>query len=79
MLHIGAIEHGQSEWSSPVVLVPKSDETLRPCIDYRKVNQRFGRCSVLHASRRAYLSHPAMLLPGLTGNVPFRRGRRLCK
>lgn len=39
MLDIGAIEHGQSDWSSPVVLVPKSDNTSRPCIDYRKVNQ----------------------------------------
>lgn len=38
MLHIRAIEHGQSEWSSPVVLVLKPHETLRPCIDYRKVN-----------------------------------------
>lgn len=33
ILHIGAVEHGQSEWSSPVVLVRKLDETLRPCID----------------------------------------------
>lgn len=39
MLEIGAIERGQSEWSSPVLLVPKPDHTLRPCIDYRKVNQ----------------------------------------
>ena len=39
MLEIGATERGQSEWSSPVVLVPKPDQTVRPCIDYRKVNQ----------------------------------------
>ena len=38
MLKIGAIEPGSGEWSSPVVLIPKSDGTSRLCIDYRKVN-----------------------------------------
>ena len=28
----------QSEWSSPCILVPKSDGTFRMCTDYRKVN-----------------------------------------
>lgn len=38
MLDIGAIEPGSGEWSSPVVLVPTGDGSLRLCIDYRKVN-----------------------------------------
>ena len=38
MEEIGAIEQGSSEWSSPLVPVPKPDQTVRPCIDYRKVN-----------------------------------------
>ncbi|KAJ8380267.1 hypothetical protein SKAU_G00010450 [Synaphobranchus kaupii] len=35
MLEIGAIEPGSGEWSSPVVLIPKSDVTSHLCIDYR--------------------------------------------
>ncbi len=38
MEEIGVIEQGSSEWSSPLVPVPKPDFTVRPCIDYRKVN-----------------------------------------
>ncbi len=38
MLEIGAIEKGTSEWSSPLVPVLKPDNTVRPCIDFRKVN-----------------------------------------
>lgn len=33
------LEHSDSNWSSPVVPVRKTDGTLRLCIDYRKVNQ----------------------------------------
>lgn len=38
MLEIGAIEKRASEWSSPLVPVMKPDKTVRPCIDFRKVN-----------------------------------------
>lgn len=38
MLELGVIEPSKSEWSSPIVIVPKKDDTLRICIDFRKLN-----------------------------------------
>lgn len=38
MLELGVIEPSKSEWSSPIVIVPKKDNTLRICTDFRKLN-----------------------------------------
>ena len=38
LLDLGIVEPSESLWASPIVMVPKSDGTLRLCTDFRKVN-----------------------------------------
>ena len=35
----GVIRESVSPWASPIVLVSKKDGGIRPCVDYRKVNE----------------------------------------
>lgn len=45
MLELGVIERSDSGWSSPVLMVPKSNGEYRFCVDYRKLNKVTERCA----------------------------------
>lgn len=38
MLEADVIEKCESYWATPVILVPKKDNTVRICVNYRRLN-----------------------------------------
>ena len=38
MLELGVLEHSQSPWGFPAILLPKKDGGIRVCIDFRDLN-----------------------------------------
>ena len=39
LLRKGIVRESNSPWSSPIVLVPKRDDSIRLCVDYRQLNK----------------------------------------
>jgi len=40
LLEVGIIEKAESEYNSPILIVPKKDQSARFCVDYRQLNSR---------------------------------------
>ena len=38
-LQAGVIQKSSSPWASPIVYVRKTDGSIRPCVDYRRLNE----------------------------------------
>lgn len=71
MLRLGVIEPSQSEWRSPIVLVPKPDGSIWFCMDYREVNKL--------AQFDAYLMPQADILIGQLGRAQYLSALDLTK
>lgn len=64
MLESDFIEECESPWATPIVLVPKKDDTARICVDYRHLNAvtktdsyPMPRIELLHLAKRTlYMS-----------------------
>lgn len=71
MLCLDVIEPSRSAWRSPIVLVPKPDDTIRFCMDYREVNKL--------ATFDAYPMPQADILIGQLGQAQFLSALDLMK
>lgn len=79
MLQSGVIQHNQSEFSSPALLVKKKDGTWRLCIDYRQLNSNTikSKYPVPVTDQRLHTSWQQKAftkLMGLQYKVRYRKG-----
>ena len=46
-LQAGVIQESSSPWASPIVYIRKKNCSIRPCVDYRKLNECTQKCAYL--------------------------------
>lgn len=69
MLKIGVVEQCHSEWASLIVLITKTDDLVRFCVDYQKFNavSKFDSYAMLHIDIEI---DKGILADPLNSNIP---------